>query len=90
MNYNERFYPEARFGGFTDIDGTMTFYNRVNSLIDSSFVILDVGCGRGAYGEDPVIQRRKLRILRGKAAKLIGIDVDENAQHNPFLDGFVL
>ena len=90
MNYKERFYPEARFGGFTDIDGTVRFYNRVNSLIDSSFVILDVGCGRGAYGEDAVMQRRKLRILRGKAAKLIGIDVDENAQHNPFLDEFRL
>jgi len=88
MDYKEHFYPEARFGGFSDIDGTVTFFTRVNSLMDSSFVILDVGCGRGAYGEDSIMQRRKLRILRGKAAKLIGIDVDRNAQDNPFLDEF--
>lgn len=51
MDNKERFYPEARFGGFTDIDGTIAFFNRVNSLIETSSVVLDVGCGRGAYAE---------------------------------------
>ncbi len=60
MNQKERFYPEAKFGGFTDIDGTVAFFNRVNSLLDSSFVVLDVGCGRGAYNEDPVPLRKSL------------------------------
>lgn len=50
MDNKERFYPEARFGGFTDIDGTIAFFNRVNSLIETSSVVLDVGCERGAYG----------------------------------------
>ena len=90
MNSKERFYPEARFGGFTDIDGTVAFFNRVNSLIDSSSVVLDVGCGRGAYSGDPVPLRKNLRILQGKAAKVIGIDVDPSAQDNPFLDEFHL
>ena len=32
--------------------------------------------------------RRQLRILRGKCRKVIGIDVDEQASSNPFLDEF--
>ena len=88
MKYKELFYPEARFGGFTDIDGTIAFFNRVNSLLDPSSTVLDVGCGRGAYGDDPIGFRRSLRILKGKAARVIGIDVDRAAQDNPFLDEF--
>ncbi|MCD6425777.1 MAG: class I SAM-dependent methyltransferase [Anaerolineales bacterium] len=90
MNSKERFYPETRFGGFTDIDGTVVFFNRVNSLIDSSSVVLDVGCGRGSYSEDSVPLRRNLRILQGKVAKIIGIDVDQDAQNNQFIDEFHL
>jgi SAM-dependent methyltransferase len=90
MTYKELFYPEARFGGFTDIDGTIAFFNRVNSLLDSSFTVLDVGCGRGAYADDPIPLRRNLRILKGKVSKIIGIDVDYTAQDNPFLDEFHL
>lgn len=90
MNIKERFYPQIRFGGFTDIDETIAFFNRVNSLIDPSYVVLDVGCGRGAYGDDRVRLRKNLRILHGKAAKVIGIDVDQGAEDNPFLDEFHL
>ena len=90
MKNIERFYPEALFGGFTDIDGTVAFFNRVNSLLDPSFVILDIGCGRGEYNEDLVPLRKNLRILKGKVTKVIGIDVDQSAQENPFLDEFRL
>jgi SAM-dependent methyltransferase len=86
MDYKETYYPESRFGGFSDIDGTIAFYLRVNALIEPSFVILDVGCGRGAYGEDLVKIRRDLRILKGKCKKVIGIDVKKEAQKNPFVD----
>src|SRR5262245_37494020 len=88
MDSKQTFYPESRFGGFTDIDGTVAFYNRINALIEPRFVVLDVGCGRGAYGEDRVALRRNLRILKGKAAKVIGIDVDAAGASNPFLDEF--
>jgi len=88
MNNKKIFYPETAFGGFTDIDGTIAFYNRVNSLLDPSYVVLDVGCGRGVCDEDPVSLRKKLRILKGKAAKIIGIDVDQSAQKNQYLDEF--
>ena len=90
MKYQASFYPETNFGGFTDIDGTMAFYIRINSLLDSSFVILDVGCGRGSQADDPIPFRRNLRIFKGKAARVVGIDVDKNSQNNPFLDEFRL
>ena len=90
MKSKEIFYPETQFGGFTDIDGTVAFFNRVNSLLEPSFAVLDVGCGRGAYAEDPVPLRKNLRIMKGKVSKVIGIDVDQGAQDNPFLDEFYL
>lgn len=84
------FYPESRFGGFTDVDGTIAFYTRVNSLLRSTFRVLDVGCGRAAYAEDCVTLRRNLRVLRGKCNQVMGIDVDPQASANPFLDEFRL
>jgi len=86
----EIFYPESLFGGFTDIDGSIAFYNRINSLLDPSFVVLDVGCGRGGFNEDPISFKKDLRILKGKVSKVIGIDVDQSAKENPFLDEFLL
>ena len=53
MEYKNIYYPESRSGTFTDVDGTIAFYLRVNGLVDSESVILDVGCGRGAFAEDP-------------------------------------
>lgn len=85
------FFPETRFGGFTDIDGTVAFYNRVNALLRSHFRVLDLGCGRGASAAgDTVLFRKQLRILRGKVAHVIGIDVDLTAQENPYIDEFRL
>lgn len=52
--------------------------------------MLDFGCGRGAYGDDPIAIRRELRILRGKAARVIGLDVDTAGRQNPFIDEFHL
>jgi len=90
MPYQHLFYPESNFGGYTDIDGTITFYNRVNTLVQSDSVILDIGCGRGQYAEDEISWRRHLRIMKGKCQKVIGIDVNPAAQNNPFLDEFWL
>jgi SAM-dependent methyltransferase len=90
MDYQSYFYPESRFGGYTDIDGTVVFYTRVHSLLSKDAVILDVGCGRGEYEQDRVEIRRQLRIFRGKYARVIGVDVDEAGRKNPFLDEFYL
>ena len=90
MNYERAYYPESRFGGFTDFDGTMAFYLRINSLVDPSSVVLDIGCGKGAYAEDAVLLRRGLRIFRGKVNKVVGVDTAKTAQENPFVDEFHL
>jgi SAM-dependent methyltransferase len=90
MDFKNTFYPESRFGGFTDIDDTIVFYTRVNSLIQPSSVVLDVGCGRGAFADDPIPLRKNLQVFKGKCKKVIGIDIDERAQSNPFIDEFYL
>ncbi len=88
MTHKERFYPESRFGGFTDVDGTIAFYMRVHALLTPSSTVVDIGCGRGAYDEDPVVVRRDLRIFRGKVARVIGIDVDPAGVFRPVLHAF--
>jgi SAM-dependent methyltransferase len=88
MKYKRLYFPESRFGGFSNVDGTVVFYNRVNALVQPSSVVVDAGCGRGAYGEDPVLYRRQLRILKGKCRRVIGIDVDPKGKENPFIDEF--
>lgn len=91
MGNKEIFYPESRFGGFTDVDGMVVFLNRVNALYDPSYVVLDVGCGRGVYPlneKSPL--KRWLLTRKGKVAKVIGIDVDQAASSNPEIDEFRL
>jgi 2-polyprenyl-3-methyl-5-hydroxy-6-metoxy-1,4-benzoquinol methylase len=83
-----RHYPESRYGGFSDVDGTVTFYSRVRSLVSPSAVVLDVGCGRGGFLDDPVPFRRSLRFFKGSCKAVIGIDVDEGGAQNPSLDEF--
>jgi SAM-dependent methyltransferase len=80
------FYPESRTGGFTDVDGTLAFYLRVNALVEPDSVVLDVGCGRGAHREDPVRVRREIRTFRGRCRRAIGLDVDETALENDAVD----
>ncbi len=87
---NETCYPETAFGGFTDVDGTVAFYTRVNGLLQPSSTVLDIGCGRGAGADDPVPLRRNLRTFKGKCKRVIGIDVDDASRVNPFLDEFRL
>lgn len=90
MTFQQIYYPESRWGGFTRVDGTIAFYTRVNSLITPSCTVLDVGCGRGIYWDDPVRARRDLRVLKRKCLKVIGIDVDQQALGNPAIDEFRL
>lgn len=88
MSYLEQLYPESRFGGFTDIDGTVIFYTRVQALLSPRSVALDFGCGRGAWQEDQIEIRRNLRMLKGRAAKVIGLDVDGAGEDNACIDEF--
>jgi SAM-dependent methyltransferase len=87
--FQDDFYPESKFGGFTDIDGTIAFFSRINALLDSSFTVLDAGCGRGCLIiDDPIPFRRDLQIIKGKVQRVIGIDVDPVGQNNPYMDEF--
>ena len=88
MDYKTINYPEAKFGGFTDIDGTIVFYTRIHALLEPTSVVLDIGCGRGAHAADTVLFRKEIQIVKGKCQKVIGIDIDESAQENPFIDEF--
>lgn len=83
MTLKETYYPETRFGGFTDVDGTFVFYRRVRSFLDASSVVVDFGCGAG---EDPASGALERRSLRGTVARVIGLDVDPAAMHNPRVD----
>ena len=82
VSYVLQSYPEYSFGGYTDVDGTICFYTRVNSLITPLTVLLDFGCGGGTYAHDTVRLRRDLRIFRNRVARTIGLDVDEMARRN--------
>lgn len=86
--YCQIYYLESAFGGFSDIDGTVAFYSRVNALIHSSFTVVDFGCGRGSHSEDPIRFRRELRCLRGKVARVVGLDVDGVGGGNESIDEF--
>jgi SAM-dependent methyltransferase len=86
--FRQKVYPESCFGGFSDIDSTVIFYTRVRSLLRESSVVLDVGCGRAEYKDDPIQYRKGLRILRGHCQKVIGIDIDAVGESNPFIDAF--
>jgi SAM-dependent methyltransferase len=88
LSLQERHYPESRFGDFTDVDGTIAFYVRVDELLPPDGVALDVGCGRGTQGDDPIRTSRSLRTLRGRCRRVIGLDVDAEAAANPFVDEF--
>lgn len=84
-----RYYPESRFGGFADLDGAVIFYARVRELASPAHVVVDFGCGRGAWLDDPVAIRKDLRLLKGYVKCVIGIDIDPSAKSNPAIDEFI-
>ena len=87
----KRFFPEIEAGGFSRLDGTVQFWQRINALIRPDAVVLDFGAGRGmSQIEDPVPYRRNLMTLKGRVRELIGADVDPVVQSNPSLDRAVL
>jgi SAM-dependent methyltransferase len=84
-----RYFPESQFGGYSDIDQLVVFYTRVRSLLEPSFTVLDIGCGRGKHAEKRT-PRTNLKILNDHCKTVIGIDVNPAARDNPFVDEFHL
>ena len=88
--YFNKFYPESRFGGFSDVNGTICFYTRVRALLEPQFSVLDVGCGRCADADTMSDFERLLRIYKGQAKHVLGIDIDPVGATNPALEEFRL
>jgi SAM-dependent methyltransferase len=84
-----RYFPESQFGGYSDIDQLVVFYTRVRSLLEPSFTVLDIGCGRGKHAEERTA-RSNLKILNDHCQTVTGIDVNPAAEENPFVDQFHL
>lgn len=82
-------YPEIAAGGFSRVDGAVAFYTRVGALIDAAgpgALVVDFGAGRGACLDDPVPYRRRLRLLRGRGARVVGVDIDPAVLGNDAVD----
>lgn len=81
-----RLYPEIAVGGYSRDDKTMEFYGRVNALLRPDSVVVDFGAGRGGFMDEPESWLRELQLLRGKVAKVIGVDIDPVVKENPSID----
>ncbi|HYC37518.1 MAG TPA: class I SAM-dependent methyltransferase [Usitatibacter sp.] len=90
-DFLRRQYPELGAGGFTHVDGTIQFYFRINALVQQHSHVLDLGAGRGWWLEDETNEvKRSLRMLKGKVAEVVGIDVDPVVTTNRSLDKAVV
>lgn len=85
-----RIFPEVGAGGYSRVDGTIDFFTRVNALLRPTMVVVDFGAGRGEWMDDPHAYRRDLRVLRGKVARVVGVDVDPVVTTNASLDEAVV
>ncbi|MGY3465143.1 SAM-dependent methyltransferase [Bradyrhizobium sp. LM6.11] len=91
MELMRRSFPEIHAGGFSRIDGTIAFYQRVNALVTPQTVMIDYGAGRGVGLLDSASDyRRGLRNFKGRTAKVVGVDVDPAIFKNPSLDDALL
>jgi SAM-dependent methyltransferase len=83
-------YPDRRFAGFTQVDGTVHFLSRAQAMALAARRVLDIGCGRGCMASDPSPFRRQMRDFRRGDRHVLGIDVDPDARANTALDEFRL
>lgn len=81
-----RLYPEIAVGGFSRDNKNLEFYSRVDALLAPDAVVVDFGAGRGGFTEEPDSYLRRLRTLRGRVARVIGVDVDPVVTQNPSVD----
>lgn len=91
MNSNQinlrRLYREIGAGGFSHVDGTVEFYQRINALISPEMIVLDIGAGRGEQlMRDDAPYRTGLCRLQGKVKRLVAADVDQAVLSNPLVD----
>lgn len=81
------FYPEANIGGFSNVDGTLSFFSHIAELVGPESIVMEFGAGRGAnVSEIRSSYLRRLQNFKGRCAKVIGCDIDKAVLENPFLD----
>ena len=78
---NNKYLP-----AYSPNDGTIEFYNRINSLINKNSIVVDFGAGAGSWMNDKCEYRLKSRTLKNKVGKLIGVDIDERILQNKSTD----
>jgi SAM-dependent methyltransferase len=72
-------------------DGTIVFYDRINKFIKPWHTVLDLGAGRACwYEDDPVIERKNHRLMKGKVKLVIAADVDPVVLKNKASDKQVI
>ncbi len=84
----ERIYPEIHFGKFTFNDGGVPYYARVQSLLNTSSVVLDYGCGRGIHLSSSTAFYKSLCTFKGKVRQVIGVDPTGAGVDNLDIDEF--
>ncbi len=91
LRMHSKFFPEIAVGGFSRVDGTVAFYQRVNSIVTPASVMIDFGAGRGwAHQIADSAYRRGLCNFKGRVSRVIGLDVDKAVLTNPSLDEALL
>jgi SAM-dependent methyltransferase len=79
-----------RIGGFSERDGTIDFYLRINSLLDESSIVLDLGAGRGCWVEQASPIKKKIMMIKNNVKELIATDIDPIVLTNTNCDRAVL
>lgn len=81
------FHPEVRAGGFPVSHQRTLFFLRVQSLLPEGARVLDFGAGRGKWGDrEQGTFTARFSDLRGQAKELVGFDVDDAVEQNPYVD----
>lgn len=81
-----RRFPEMKVAGFSRLDGALNFYGFVNALLRPEMTVLDFGAGRGSLEYTEAPYRTNYTRIRGKVAKVIGVDVDPIVRTNNLID----
>jgi SAM-dependent methyltransferase len=89
----ERLRPEVGAGGYTEDDDGVAFYQRIDALIRPNMNVLDFGAGRSASTDGRSPQEvavesyaYRLRYMKGRVARITGVDIDPQVLENPTLD----
>ncbi len=83
-------FPERRITTFSHRQDFFVFFSMIAELVQPDHVVLDLGAGRGRISEFGGPHMRWLGTLKGRCAKLIGVDIDPVVLENPYLDEALL